>query len=187
MNGLCRSDRIFSSTVCPRYSVVIFKVICSDVVTIGHSVLVTITGMTKLTPYHLVKSLQLDLRVPDLQISCSDLTVRIGHQDSSLSNVSHVTCPKRCPIAGLWAHRPAMGHPLWVRSLTSVLPLSLLCCRQYCVILDHVIMRVNCIADEQVLFSMTCWGYLSETRRGTLVRFCWNVSLVSVLLILLGV
>ena len=48
-----------------------------------------------LVPWHVVKSLKLvwrsstrrwNLRVPDHQMSCCDLTLKIGHQDSSPSN-----------------------------------------------------------------------------------------------------
>ena len=62
---------------------------------VGHVHLVAIAGTTILVPCHVVKTLQLirrsgtrrwNLRVPDLQMSYSDLTLKIGHQDSSPSN-----------------------------------------------------------------------------------------------------
>ena len=70
---------------------------------IGHAALVTITLTAILLPYLSVKSLQLiwrsgtrrwNLRVPDSQVSCRDLTIwLIGYQDSSPSNGCQATCP----------------------------------------------------------------------------------------------
>ena len=59
------------------------------------SLMAAIAGASILVPCHVVRSLQLiwrsdtrrfHLRVPDLQMSCIDLTLKIGHQYSSPSN-----------------------------------------------------------------------------------------------------
>ena len=71
-------------------------------VTIGHVTLVAITRTVILVPYLSVKSLQLiwglgtrrwNLRVPDLQMSCSDLLTKSRYQDSYSSNGHQVTYP----------------------------------------------------------------------------------------------
>ena len=89
---------------------------------------------TTLSPNLQVKSLQLiwrldtcrwNLWVPDLQMSCSDLTRMIGYQDSSPSNGHQGTCPVhmqnidqtlnrwRNPIAYRWAMDCLMSTPQW--------------------------------------------------------------------------